>query len=259
MQRRRRVVTGLVIAVLAGGIVGVGVAGLVTYAQGGRWLPDQGTAVGTSVAAGLGYLVAWLLAGRPRRRIAESPEPSPETLETAETPRIVAAPETEPGPEPRADVPAPAGIAEPAIAGLLPASAITLDGEATGRDAAIDEAGALLVAGGAVDEGYIAAMHARERGVSTHMGNLLAVPHGNHAARRLVRRSALALVRYPDTIDWHGNRVKFVVAIAGVDDADQVRLVSRVAEVFLDEAAVARLEAAGTPAEVADAFAGTAH
>jgi mannitol/fructose-specific phosphotransferase system IIA component len=46
-----------------------------------------------------------------------------------------------------------------------------------------------------------------------------------------------------------------VVAIAAVDDADQVRLVSRVAEVFLDDAAVSRIEATDDPGDVVAAFA----
>lgn len=255
MPRSRTFLSGLVISVLAGGIVGVAVAALVGLAQQADWVPSQGTAVGTSVAAGVGYAVAWLLAGR------RKPEPLPAGVaEPADGP-VVPGPAAEPVPAPAAtsDGPAPADSPpreSPAAAGdLLDGGSVRLAGSATTRAEAIEEVGQLLVDAGAVYPGYVAAMQARERGGSTHMGNALAIPRGEHDARGLVRRSALAFVRYPATLDWHGNRVRFVVAIAAVDDADQVRLVSRVAEVFLDDAAVSRIEATDDPGDVVAAFA----
>src|SRR5690606_3057903 len=61
---------------------------------------------------------------------------------------------------------------EPAVdEGVLTADCIRLSGSATDAASAIDEAGALLVDAGAIDEAYVASMHERERSVSTHMGN----------------------------------------------------------------------------------------
>lgn len=59
---------------------------------------------------------------------------------------------------------------------VLPLESIVLAGTATSADAAIDEAGALLVAADAVDPAYVEAMHEREKSVSTYMGNGLAIP-----------------------------------------------------------------------------------
>lgn len=264
MPRSRTFLFGLVLSVLAGGIVGAGVAALIGVSQQGDWLPSQPTAVGACVAAAVGFGVAWLLAGRSRR--PAEPDALPAVL-PAVVPEPAATVATEParpdesgGPAqpvpPRAAATPVASPASPTASDLLPA-AVKLYGNATTRDAAIEEAGALLVEAGAVEPEYVAAMHQHERSSSTHMGNALAVPRGSHAARGLVHRSALAFVRYPSTVDWHGNRVRFVVAIAGVDGADQVRLVSRVAEVFLDDAVVAQLEATGEVADVVEAFART--
>ena len=36
------------------------------------------------------------------------------------------------------------------------------------------------------------------RSVSTHMGNLLAIPHGTNEAKSSIRRTAISFVRYPD-------------------------------------------------------------
>ena len=149
---------------------------------------------------------------------------------------------------------APAASAPPpatgnGASGLLAASSIVLHGSATSRDAAITEAGELLVAAGAVDASYVQAMHDREASVSTYMGNLLAIPHGTNEAKPAIRRTAISFVRYSSGVDWNGHEVRFVVGIAGAGD-DHLMLLGKLAEVFVDREQVARLEAAQTPAEV---------
>ncbi|MGC5616001.1 PTS mannitol transporter subunit IICBA [Georgenia sp. Z1491] len=141
--------------------------------------------------------------------------------------------------------------AAPPRHGLLARESIVLDGAAQNRDDAIDEAGRLLVAAGAVPEEYVAAMHERELSVSTLVGNGLAIPHGTDAAKDLVRRTSLSFVRYTEGVDWGGQRAEFVVAIAGTGD-DHLQVLSALSQVFLDEAEVDRLRAAGSPEEVLD-------
>ena len=68
-------------------------------------------------------------------------------------------------------------------ADVLALEAIVLDGTATNSAEAINEAGQLLVAAGAVDPAYVDAMHEREQSVSTYMGNGLAIPHGTNEAK----------------------------------------------------------------------------
>lgn len=133
---------------------------------------------------------------------------------------------------------------------ILPLASIVLSGTATTRDEAIEEAGTLLVATGSVDATYVASMHVREQAVSTYLGDFLAVPHGTNDAGANVRFPSIAFVRYPDSIEWNGNPVRFVVALAAVG-ADQLALVSRIATVFLDRFKVIRLEKATTVAQVA--------
>jgi mannitol PTS system EIICBA or EIICB component len=136
---------------------------------------------------------------------------------------------------------------------VLKLSSIVLQGTATDRDGAITEAGELLVASGNVDAGYIAAMHERERSVSTYMGNLLAIPHGTNDAKSMITKSSISVVRYPNGIDWNGNPVKFVIGIAGAGN-DHLELLGKIAEVFLDDSQIAGLEQASSPAQVRDAF-----
>jgi mannitol/fructose-specific phosphotransferase system IIA component len=135
------------------------------------------------------------------------------------------------------------------VAEVLTTEAIVLDGSARTRDEAIDEAGRLLVAVGAVEESYVEAMHERETSVSTFMGNGLAIPHGTNEAKSAIRRTAICFVRYADPVDWKGKPAEFVVGIAGAGD-DHLTVLQRLAEVFMDEAEIARLRAATSADEV---------
>ncbi|MCH8611695.1 PTS mannitol transporter subunit IICBA [Arsenicicoccus dermatophilus] len=161
------------------------------------------------------------------------------------------APATVVDPSPGAGASAADTAAAPVVAGsgVLGREGIELHGQARTRDQAIDEAGRLLVVQGSVDDAYVASMHEREESVSTYMGNLLAIPHGTNEAKGSIRRTAMSFVRYDQPISWNGSDVRFVVGIAGAGD-DHLSLLSRLAGVFLDDAQVARLEAARTPDEV---------
>lgn len=138
-------------------------------------------------------------------------------------------------------------VSAPAVLAL---DSIVLEGRAATRDAAIEEAGRLLVAEGAVPDAYVLAMHDRERSVSTYMGNGLAIPHGTDEAKRLVLRTAISYVRYPASVTWDGQRrAEFVVAVAGTGD-DHLRVLSRLAKIFVDPEQVEQLRLAQTPEQV---------
>jgi PTS system mannitol-specific IIC component len=156
---------------------------------------------------------------------------------------------------PVAAAPAPARAVAPEATSteILPLSSIVLSGSASDQASAIEEAGALLVASGAVDAGYVGSMHDREKSVSTYMGNLLAIPHGTNEAKSMIQRSAISVVRYPEGIQWNGNPVKFVIGIAGANN-EHLELLSKIAEVFLDPDAIAKLEQATTQQQIADTF-----
>ena len=85
------------------------------------------------------------------------------------------------------------------------------------------------------------------------MGNFLAIPHGTNAAKDLIRRSAVSIVRYPEGIDWNGKQVKFVVGVAGVNN-EHLSILSAIARVFSDKEQVAKLDDATTVDEVLALF-----
>ncbi|WP_277624388.1 PTS mannitol transporter subunit IICBA [Mycolicibacterium neoaurum] len=132
---------------------------------------------------------------------------------------------------------------------VLPLSSIVLSGTGSTASAAIDEAGGLLVTAGAVEPGYVTAMHEREKSVSTYMGNGLAIPHGTNDAKTAIRKTGISFVRYAEPIDWNGKPAEFVVGIAGAGN-DHMALLTKIAHVFLDKEQVARLRAATSAEEI---------
>jgi mannitol/fructose-specific phosphotransferase system IIA component len=150
----------------------------------------------------------------------------------------------------KAEAPSTPAAAAPATPEqALDESSVVLGGTARDREAAVLEAGRLLVDSGAVGEAYVEAMVEREGSVSTYMGNELALPHGTAASGGAVNRVGLSFVRYDEPLDWDGRPVRFVVGLAG-SGTEHLGLIERLAGVFTDEAKVERLRAAATPADV---------
>jgi len=136
---------------------------------------------------------------------------------------------------------------------VLLRESVVLNGTASDRDAAIDEAGKLLLDRGAVDVSYVHAMHEREESVSTYMGSFLAIPHGTNDAKEHINHSAVSIIRYPEGIDWGGKQVKFVVGVAGINN-EHLHILSSIAKIFTNKAQVAQLEEATTVDEVLELF-----
>lgn len=132
---------------------------------------------------------------------------------------------------------------------LLSKVSINLEASATGRDDAIRQAGAGLLAAGAVDATYLDAMIDRENSVSTFMGDGVAFPHGTLAAKRAVTADALSFVRFPDGVDWDGNDVRLAFGIAAMGNG-HIALLSQLASVLMHPGRSAALRAVTTMDEV---------
>jgi len=135
------------------------------------------------------------------------------------------------------------------VADLLGSDAIRLHERAGSRDEAIRRCGEVLVSVGAVSPDYVEAMLARERSVSTYIGEGVAIPHGTLNSKESVRRDALAVLRFPDGVDWDGNDVRVCVAIAAAGDG-HVDILASLAEVLMDPDQAQRLRNATDPADV---------
>ncbi|HZE33904.1 MAG TPA: PTS sugar transporter subunit IIA, partial [Actinoallomurus sp.] len=114
---------------------------------------------------------------------------------------------------------------------LLDRGAVRLDVTATGRDDAIRQCGNALVEAGAVEPAYVDTMLERERSVSTYVGEGVAIPHGTLAGKDTVHHDAVSFLRFPEGIDWDGNRVVLCIGIAARGDG-HVRLLSELAQIL---------------------------
>ncbi|TBN56711.1 PTS sugar transporter subunit IIA [Glaciihabitans arcticus] len=132
---------------------------------------------------------------------------------------------------------------------LLAESSINLTASATGRDDAIRQAGAALLATGAIEPAYIDAMLERENSVSTFVGEGVAIPHGTLAGKDAVKGDALVLLRFPDGVDWDGNDVSVAIGIAAKGNG-HIALLSQLATILLEPEKAAALRSATTKEQV---------
>jgi len=132
---------------------------------------------------------------------------------------------------------------------VLELRAIRVAESAADREAAIHRCADVLDEIGAVHPAYREAMLDREWAMSTHLGEGIAIPHGLDVSRLLVRRDALAVLRFPDGVDWDGDRVFVCVAIAARGNG-HIALLAALAEILLDPDRADALREASDPAEI---------
>jgi mannitol PTS system EIIA component len=132
---------------------------------------------------------------------------------------------------------------------LLVEEAIRLDCRAADRLDAVRQCGAALLEAGSVEPPYVDAMLEREHTLSTYLGEGFAMPHGTNESRRHVRRAGLAVLRFPDGVDWDGEDVRVAVAVASASD-EHVTILSRLASVLSDPDRAAQLRGADDPGVV---------
>jgi mannitol/fructose-specific phosphotransferase system IIA component len=124
---------------------------------------------------------------------------------------------------------------------ILSADRIALQVEATDKVDAIRRAGALLVATGCVLPAYIDGMLARERVMSTSMGNGVAIPHGTYENRDQILKTGISFVQLAEGVAWdEDEKVYLVIGIAAVSD-EHVGVLANLADVILDETRLAEL------------------
>ena len=110
---------------------------------------------------------------------------------------------------------------------------ILLNQPSVTKEEAINKAGELLVARGAVDPSYVDAMQDRERMVSTYMGMGIAIPHGTTQAKGAVKKTAISMVQYPEGVDFGAEKAQLVFGIAGIGD-EHLDLLAKIASCLED-------------------------
>jgi len=136
----------------------------------------------------------------------------------------------------------------------LKAEMIQLDQSFSSKEEAIRASGDLLIQDGAVEDKYVDYMLEREKVVSTHMGNFVAIPHGTADAKENVNHTAISFVQVPAGVDFgdgagEEKQAMAIFGIAGVGD-EHLDLLQKIAIVCSDVKNVVRLAEADTAEEV---------
>ena len=96
---------------------------------------------------------------------------------------------------------------------------------------AIRTCGRLLLESGYIEEGYIQAMLERDKNESVAIGSHAAIPHSGSESHALVKKTGLAVMTYPDGIDWNGQLVRLVIGIASKGE-DHLEILKRIVEII---------------------------
>ncbi len=141
---------------------------------------------------------------------------------------------------------------------ILDPACVALDLKAAGKAEALEEMVGLLVRSGRIRDGaaLLAALQARERKISTGVGEGIALPH---CASPEPGAPALAVARKREGLDFEaldGKPVRLLFLLVGQQDkpAAQLRLLSRLARLLRDPVFPGALLEAGGPAQVVELF-----
>lgn len=126
------------------------------------------------------------------------------------------------------------------IKNILAPSAVRLNAFAGNKEEAITAVGELLAGCGYVKEEYIAEMLKREEMVTTYIGNGVAIPHGTEESRKMVNKTGLSLVQFPEGIDFGGETAYILIGIAANDDS-HLEILAKLADVVGNIATVDKL------------------
>ena len=135
--------------------------------------------------------------------------------------------------------PAKAEAAAPTIA--IDRDGIKLGCPTVTKEEAIQASGELLMAHGAVDADYVAAMQERERVQTVYMGMGVAIPHGTNDVKDSVKKTCVTLHQYPDGIEWGGEKAYLVFGLAGAN-GEHLQVLANIAKALEDEDVVEKMK-----------------
>ncbi len=86
----------------------------------------------------------------------------------------------------------------------------------------------------------------REKLTSTYLGMGIAIPHGTDEAKKHIRTSGIAVLQYPDGVDFGEEKAYIIVGIAGKGN-DHIDILTSLSEAFEDEDKLHTLMTANDP------------
>ncbi len=120
---------------------------------------------------------------------------------------------------------------------------------------AIIYAGQQLLNHGCITNEYIDTMLKRDEELSVYLGNQLAIPHGTFAGKKYVKKTGIVVITTPNGVNFDGNQVKLLVAIAAKDD-EHLSVLSKIAIKCSDIDGVNKIVAATNKQVISDLLGG---
>ena len=111
---------------------------------------------------------------------------------------------------------------------------ISLNASANSKEEATRMAGHLLVKGGYIDESYIDGMLAREKSMSTYIGNGVAIPHGQFDDLTLVHRTGISVLQIRDGVTWEDDEKAYLIIGIASNSDDHINILANLAEAIED-------------------------
>lgn len=118
---------------------------------------------------------------------------------------------------------------------VLSKDAIKLNATASTKEEAIRLAGELLVNTHCVKPEYVQGMLAREKTMSTYLGNGVSIPHGEYENYAHILKTGISIVQFRCGVPWEEDEKAYLVIGIAASSNEHVELLSRLAEVIEDE------------------------
>lgn len=134
----------------------------------------------------------------------------------------------------------------------LSSANIFLGLQAASKEEVIKFTGEQLVALGNVKEEYIEGMLAREKLVSTYLGESIAVPHGTIETKQYVLNTGIVFCQFPQGIQWgeeEDDVAKMVIGIAAQGD-EHIQVITAITNALDDDDAIECLKTTDNPQDV---------
>lgn len=133
---------------------------------------------------------------------------------------------------------------------------IQFDHQIHRKDDALRAVAAALESAGLAKGEYLAGLEAREKQISTFLGNGIAIPHGTPQSRDAVLKTGVCVLVCPQGVDWgEGQTARLIVGIAAQDN-EHLDILRQLTHALGDDNVPAALARAATPLEVLDVLAG---
>lgn len=135
---------------------------------------------------------------------------------------------------------------------IISPQTIKLKAQASSKEEAIRIAGDLLVKAGHVTADYVEGMLAREKTMSTYIGNGVAIPHGQFDNKASIKSTGISVVQFLDGIEWEEDETAYMVIGIAATANEHVGVLTNLAEVIEEPEDADKLIHATDPMEIVE-------